>query len=86
MRADTLYQDFLFEDHVIIETPNGVLKTHFLNFNAKRSEIRSFDKFTYKTKLKTYHGRGIHGLANKRKITLFNTLGPQNKNSILVQI
>ena len=86
MRADTLYQDFIFEDHVIIEIPNGVLKTRFLNFNAKRSEMRSFDKFTYKTRLKTYHGRGLHGLANKREITLFNTLGHRKNSSILVQI
>jgi len=71
MKIDPLSQNYTFEKNVVVTLPNGILKTNFLNFNAARLEINSFDRYTYETKTEKFEGRAIHGLAKNKTLTLF---------------
>jgi len=87
LKMDMRRGDFMFVDDVVMKTKDGVLKTNFLYFNPKKMELRSFDKFSYNTKNKTYHGAMIHGLVSQKKITLFNiSTNHKKKTSLDIQL
>lgn len=84
MKIDPVSKNFMLEGNVRVTTETGILKTHFLNFNAEQLEMKSFDKFIYQTPSKTMVGQGLYSKIPTQTMMLFGIPSPKKQRPIRV--